>query len=433
MTPSIPKLIIAILLILNLCSSRAFQPKRNPFQATSRQLPEQELNKKSMSPSIDGNNTSKFITVLDDDSAIQNLKTIISSSPMSMVIACASFVPKCKKILSEIESLQKDFVGNLFVFVLQTDESDEVEELAIELGLKDIPSYQLYKNGKLVYSSKDGEIISIDGIRDTIRLATSVVNIPAGYYGQSPTDPNDILKLVSQSYANTVNKTQDCCVSVDPSLLGYSVSEILKAGQDANLGLGCGNPLSFAGLKREETVVDLGAGAGIDCFLAADTVKKVIGIDMTPDMVHTARNNAKKRGLSKEHVQFRLGEIEHLPVADSSVDCVMSNCVINLSPDKPQVFREIYRILRVGGRIAISDVVVRPEKVIPQDLQTAEALACWVSGAPELESLDTYLSDAGFKNINIKMKEESREIIKQWLPGSGAEDYVVSAEITAEK
>ena len=132
-------------------------------------------------------------------------------------------------------------------------------------------------------------------------------------------------------------------------------------------------------------------------------------------------------------MSFRLGEIEHLPVANDTVDCVISNCVINLSPDKGQVFREIYRVLKPGGRIAISDVVNRPQVEIPDRLKTAEALACWVSGAPKLESLDHYLKQAGFENIKVTLKEESREVIKQWLPGSGAEDFVVSAEITANK
>ena len=166
-------------------------------------------------------------------------------------------------------------------------------------------------------------------------------------------------------------------MSVQPDLLGYTQEQIIKAGKDANLGLGCGNPINFANIKSGETVVDLGSGAGIDCFLAADLVGeegRVIGIDMTPEMLFKARQNASNRGV--KNVQFRLGEIEHLPVADNTVDVVISNCVINLSPDKPQVFREIYRILKEGGRISISDVVVRPNKVIPDNLKSAEALAC---------------------------------------------------------
>lgn len=198
----------------------------------------------------------------------------------------------------------------------------------------------------------------------------------------TPADPlptqtgDEILRLVAKTYADTVNKQKNGIAAVDPTMMGYSEEELVGL-EEANLGLGCGNPLNFGNLQEGETVVDLGSGAGIDCFLASKKVGpsgNVIGVDMTPDMIQTARANAKKSKVG--NVEFRLGEIEHLPVADNSADIVISNCVINLSPDKQQVFREIHRILAVGGRIAISDVVTRPEKVIPQELKTAEALAC---------------------------------------------------------
>ena len=150
------------------------------------------------------------------------------------------------------------------------------------------------------------------------------------------------------------------------------------AGANSNLGLGCGNPLSFAALQAGETVVDLGSGAGIDCFIAGKQVGpsgKVIGVDMTPEMVLQARLNAKTGGY--DNVTFRLGEIEYLPVADNSVDVVISNCVVNLSPDKQQVLNEMYRVLKSnGGRVAICDVVTRANAVLPAHLKTMEALSC---------------------------------------------------------
>jgi arsenite methyltransferase len=169
-----------------------------------------------------------------------------------------------------------------------------------------------------------------------------------------------------------------CCVSIDSTLNGYSLEELAMAGSNANLGLGCGNPLSFAALQEGETVLDLGSGAGIDCFIAGKQVGpsgKVIGVDMTPDMLLQARKIAKADG--HDNVTFRLGEIEHLPVADNSVDVVISNCVVNLSPDKQQVLHDVYRVLKPnGGRVAICDVVTRANAVLPDRLKTMEALSC---------------------------------------------------------
>ena len=214
---------------------------------------------------------------------------------------------------------------------------------------------------------------------------------------------------------------------------GYSIEELLALPEGVNMGLGCGNPTAIADLKPGETVLDLGSGGGIDCFLASGKVGDtgcVIGIDMTTDMLMKARKNARDGGY--KNVEFRLGEIEHLPVGNDEVDVIISNCVLNLSPDKPQVIRESYRILAKGGRLAISDVVAT--KDLPDDIADDTELLCGcVSGAATVTDLTKWLEDAGFKNIHIDLKEETRETIKEWAPGRGIEDYVVSAIISAVK
>jgi SAM-dependent methyltransferase len=199
------------------------------------------------------------------------------------------------------------------------------------------------------------------------------------------------------------------------------------------MGLGCGNPQAIAALKPGETVLDLGSGGGFDCFLAARQVGaagQIIGVDMTPEMLSKARANAAKGGY--RNVEFRLGEIEHLPVADSAVDVIISNCVINLSPDKQQVYREAYRVLRPGGRLAISDVVaVKP--LPPAVKSNLDAHCGCVAGAALVPDLERILREAGFVDIDIRLKEESREFIRTWFPGSGVEDFVLSADIEACK
>lgn len=235
-----------------------------------------------------------------------------------------------------------------------------------------------------------------------------------------------------------------CCVSscgpssTDPKItsskLGYSPGELSSVPEGANLGLGCGNPQTIADLKTGETVLDLGSGAGFDCFLASRQVGdsgRVIGVDMTPEMISRARGNAV-RG-SFVNTEFRLGEIEHLPVSDTSVDVIISNCVINLSPDKPQVFKEAYRVLKPGGRLAISDIVTTAE--LPAEIRNDldRLYAGCISGSSTIHELYGILAQCGFQSISIESKDESHKFIKDWVPGAGLEEYIVSAVIKAVK
>ncbi len=215
--------------------------------------------------------------------------------------------------------------------------------------------------------------------------------------------------------------------------MGYSELEYINVPEGSNMGLGCGNPLAIASLKQGETVLDLGSGGGFDCFLSSKRVGKtgkVIGVDMTPEMISKARENAEKGGFT--NTDFRLGEIEHLPVADSTVDVIISNCVINLSPEKEKVFSDAFRVLKSGGRLAISDVVSSVE--LPEEQKNDLSLysGC-IAGASSIDELYSLLKNAGFSEISIKPKDKSREFIKDWAPGKGIEDYVVSATIEAVK
>ncbi|MCJ7715126.1 MAG: arsenite methyltransferase [Anaerolineales bacterium] len=217
------------------------------------------------------------------------------------------------------------------------------------------------------------------------------------------------------------------------SLMGYSDEDLANVPAGANMGLGCGNPQAIAALKPGEVVLDLGSGAGFDSFLAARQVKengKVIGIDMTPDMINRAEENAKKG--SYKNVEFRLGQIEKLPVEDSCIDVILSNCVINLSPDKPSVYREAYRVLKPGGRLAISDMVASAE-MPPEIREDLNLHSACVSGALMVADLERILIKAGFTDIQINPKDESREFINKWAPGIPIEDYVLSATIEARK
>jgi arsenite methyltransferase len=261
---------------------------------------------------------------------------------------------------------------------------------------------------------------------------------------------DEIRQQVRDSYAQVARASNEssccgesssCCgVSDDDAInalvstrLGYSHDDLSRVPEGADMGLGCGNPRAIAGIRPGETIVDLGSGGGFDCFLAAAETGDsghVIGIDMTPDMISKARANADKGRYHQ--VEFRLGEIEHMPVADNQADVIISNCVINLSPNKKQVFREAYRILKPGGRLAISDVVASVE--LPDDLKKDMALysGC-MAGASLVSDLDAILKECGFENIAIEPKDESREFIRDWAPGRGLEDYVLSATIEAVK
>ncbi|MBS1173819.1 MAG: arsM [Proteobacteria bacterium] len=231
----------------------------------------------------------------------------------------------------------------------------------------------------------------------------------------------------------TVTSDDVAINAVISTRLGYSQAELGLVPTGANLGLGCGNPKAIAALEPGEVVVDLGAGAGFDCFLAAHEVGPsghVIGVDMTPDMLSKARANAQK-GLF-ENVEFRLGEIEHLPIADATADVIISNCVINLSPDKPQVFRDAFRVLKPGGRLAISDVVATAD--LPEEMRNdAGLIAGCMGNASLIGELEEMLREAGFEQVRIEPKDESKEFIKDWAPGRNVTDYVVSATIEAIK
>ena len=231
-----------------------------------------------------------------------------------------------------------------------------------------------------------------------------------------------------------------CCGGGTVSIsnqIGYSEAELSSVPEGSDMGLGCGNPQAIASLKPGETVLDLGSGGGFDCFLAARQVGesgRVIGVDMTPEMIRKARSNAQKSAQKGGHanVEFRLGEIEHLPVAVRSVDAIISNCVINLSPDKPAVFRDAFRVLKPGGRLAIADIVATA--ALPEDARQDLALisGC-VGGAAPMDEIETFLREAGFRDIRIQPKDSSREFIREWAPGRRVEDYVVSATIEAVK
>ncbi len=225
-------------------------------------------------------------------------------------------------------------------------------------------------------------------------------------------DEIQIKEKVRQRYARVALERTSCCtpqgsccgggsVQQISQLLGYSQEELSQVPEGANLGLGCGNPVALAALQEGQTVMDLGSGAGFDCFLAARKVGpggKVIGVDMTPEMVQKARENAKAGGF--QNVEFRLGEIEHLPAPDNSVDVIISNCVINLAPDKAQVFREAFRVLKPGGKLMVSDIVLEGE--LPEAVRNSVAayVGC-VAGAMQKEDYLRAMEKAGFQDVRV--------------------------------
>ncbi len=281
------------------------------------------------------------------------------------------------------------------------------------------------------------ETSSKEKIRKAVReqyaqIANSDGVIPQQKHTSTCCSPAD---GISNQVASSCCGPVDCSPKRDGDTGGYSQKDLDNAPQGSNMGLGCGNPVALASLSPGETVVDLGSGGGFDCFLAAQEVGvngQVIGIDMTPDMVAKARLNADQNKIG--NVSFRLGEIEHLPVPDSTVDMVMSNCVINLSPDKKAVYGEALRVLKPGGRIAIADILAKtplPEK-IQEDLSLVSAC---IGGAATIEETREMLEGAGFENVSISYRGLSQDMSEAFSPNTDGRigDLIVSADIQATK
>lgn len=264
----------------------------------------------------------------------------------------------------------------------------------------------------------------------------------------APHSDDSIRQAVRETYAAVAaSASSGCCgpvsccsgdssmpVAIDSTRLGYSLIELQSVPEGSEMGLGCGNPQAIAALQAGETVLDLGSGGGFDCFLASKQVGAsghVIGVDMTPEMLERARQNAANGGYA--NVEFRQGLIEDLPVEDGTVDVILSNCVVNLSPDKAKVYREAYRVLKPGGRLAISDMVAL--MTLPSEAQQELSLysAC-IAGAATIDENKALLEAAGFRDVDISSHaKESQEMVQGWAPGTGLEAYVASAMIRATK
>jgi SAM-dependent methyltransferase len=252
-----------------------------------------------------------------------------------------------------------------------------------------------------------------------------------------------IKKMVREGYAKIAKNETSCCGQAATSNcctkngeeisrnIGYGESEMSSVPEGTNLGLGCGNPVALASLKEDETVLDLGSGGGFDCFLAANRVGKegkVIGVDMTPEMIDKARQNARKG--KYENVEFRLGEIENLPVADGTVDVVISNCVINLSPNKRRVFEEAFRVLRPSGRLMVSDIVLLKE--LPEMIRkNVEAYIGCLSGAEMKEKYLQLIREAGFQKVRIVQEEHF--LVEYMVNDPIAQAIVKASELSIAK
>jgi SAM-dependent methyltransferase len=275
-------------------------------------------------------------------------------------------------------------------------------------------------------------------LRRGLRLFVRVDDVSCG--GSAMTtqrDDDETRTQVRAAYAKVADGQDGCAVGCcggrngGSRSVGYSEAELDELPAGADLGLACGNPHAVASLRAGNTVIDLGSGAGFDCFLAAKRVGpagRVIGVDMTPEMVVKARANATRVGVT--NVDFRLGEIEHLPCADAVADVVLSNCVVNLSPDKAAVFSEALRVLKPGGRLAIADVVAT-QAISPELRQQLSAAASCATHVEPVARVQKLLKDAGFDEVHVDLRPESRSFIQQCMPG--AEDSMTSAIISARK
>lgn len=277
-------------------------------------------------------------------------------------------------------------------------------------------------------------------------------------------DSNTVREQVRSGYSQIAKQGGSCCGSKPSccgsspdmaeklaSEVGYSEEELAALPEGANMGLSCGNPNALAALKPGEVVLDLGSGGGFDIFIAGPKVGasgRAIGVDMTPDMLAKARRNiaAYQQRTGLDNVEFRLGEIEHLPLADSTVDVIISNCVINLSPDKPQVWREMMRVLKPGGRVAVSDLALF--KPLPSAVvEMVEALVGCVAGAALISDIERMVKDAGFGDVKLTTKSDYIDRMADWqdplykkiianlaqTSGAKPSDYITSLEVTARK